>query len=230
MNTIRPSLTLAVLLIAGAFGVIQQIELSRLKEAHRELAAKHRKLSADYAALLPMIGHKDGEIARLSSEHSELLKNPFENVMADQKKSAAVQTEDDASKKEPHDDLRGYLTADQLKFAGFDSPENTFQSWNWARAQSNYTNWLASLTPDRQEEELADPQSRKSFESERDPAARIKGMQVLARKPIGNGRVELKVRLDSESGVAVLVFPVVAVGNEWKLGDDIYGSSTFSVE
>ena len=47
------------------------------------------------------------------------------------------------------------------------------------------------------------------------------GMQVLATKPIGSDRVELKVRLDSENRVTVLIFPMVAIGNEWKLGNDI---------
>jgi hypothetical protein len=47
-------------------------------------------------------------------------------------------------------------------------------------------------------------------------------MQVLEKKPIGSDRVELKVRLDSENSVTVLIFPMVAVGNEWRLGDDIH--------
>ena len=68
---------------------------------------------------------------------------------------------------------------------------------------------------------MAEPHSLENFQRFVGTAGRIIGSQVMAKKALGDGRVEVKVRLDSESGVAVLVFPMVPVGDEWKLADEI---------
>jgi hypothetical protein len=113
-----------------------------------------------------------------------------------------------------------YVAKEQLKFAGFDTPENAFQSLNWAAQTGDYTNWLAALSPEAKQEELENSNSLQEFQS-MSRGNRVTGMQVLAAKPVGNDRVELKVRLDTENTVSIFIYPMVVIGNEWKLGGDI---------
>jgi hypothetical protein len=56
---------------------------------------------------------------------------------------------------------------------------------------------------------------------QRDSARNLQGMQVLGAKPVDSEHLELKVRLDTENSVAVLIFPMVAVGDGWRLGGEI---------
>jgi hypothetical protein len=114
--------------------------------------------------------------------------------------------------------FEGYVTREQLEFAGYDTPENSFQSLNWAAMSGDYTNWLAALAPAARQEELADTNNLERFRRSNNG---ISGWQILASKPVGSDRVELEVEVDSQNSAAVFIYPMVAIGNEWKLGDDI---------
>jgi hypothetical protein len=213
---------LVTLLIAGTICVVQQMQLRRIKGNQSHLAAQHRELSTNYAALLATAEAGEAEILRLRNETSEILilRNQLAHL---RRQPAAAATENKVSNEaKSTDDCAGYVTKEQLRFAGFDSPENALQSAWWARMGGDYTNWLASLGPQLQEEELANPTSREDFWRDSASAGGFRGMQVMATKPMPDDRMELKVRFDTEHTVTVLIIPMVALGNEWRLGGDFH--------
>ncbi|HEX4265423.1 MAG TPA: hypothetical protein VH597_13890 [Verrucomicrobiae bacterium] len=221
MNVVRSGTVLVVIAALGIVGAViikQHLRIRSLRENKRGLVAQYRELSATNTSLLSANTTQNDEIARLQEQPPEVLRLRSQLTQAQQQLAAAA-AGNPTSQTENTNDLAGYVTKEQLKFVGFDTPENAFQSLNWAEANGDYTNWLASLAPADQEEELANPKSLEEFQH-RSPS-RITGTQVLAVKPIGNNRVELKVRVDTDNAVTILIFPMVAVGNEWKLGDDI---------
>lgn len=213
--------TLAALGIAGLVIIQQQTRIGSLKESRRSLAAQYQELSATSAALLSVDAARKDELVALRQQTSEVLR--LRNQLAQARRQlAAAEGKNQTPRAENPDDLAGYVTKEQLRFAGFDTPENAFQTLNWAAANGDYTNWLATLSPACQEEELANPNSIKDFQRGSAANARFKGMQVLAKKALPDGTIELKVRMDSESGVMLFVYPMAPIGNEWRLGDDIH--------
>jgi len=55
--------------------------------------------------------------------------------------------------------------------------------------------------------------------------AMFKGVEVLAKKTVSNDKVEFKLRLDMNAGGSVasttLTIPMLKVGDQWKLDDEI---------
>jgi hypothetical protein len=223
MKVVRAGAVLVIVAALGTASIIvikQQLRIRTLKESRRSLAAQYQELSATNASLLSVDATRKDELTGLRQQTLEVLR--LRNQLAQaHRQLAAAEARNQTSRAENPDEFAGYVTREQLRFAGFATPENAFQSFSWAEANRDYTNWLAALAPGLQEEELANPKSFEEFQHRSTGATGTMGMQVLATKPIGSDRVELKVRLDSENRVTVLIFPMVAIGNEWKLGDDI---------
>jgi hypothetical protein len=207
---------IAVLGIGSMIVIKQHLRIGRLRESRRHLAAQYQELSATNTSLLSGDAALNDELIRLQQQNLELLRLRSQLAEARQQLAAA---DAEPSRTANTNELAGYLTKGQLRFVGFNTPENAFQSLNWAAANGGYTNWLACLSPGAQEEELQNSKSLEEFQ--RGLINKITGMQVLATKAIGSDRVELKVRLDSESAVNVLIFPMVVIGSEWKFGGDI---------
>ena len=218
MKVVRSGAFLVILAALGTASIViikQQLRICALKESRRSLAAQYQELSTTNASL---DATRTDELNGLRQQTLEVLR--LRNQLAQaHRQLAAAEATNQTSRTEKPDEFAGYVTREQLSFAGFATPENAFQSFNWAEANGDYTNWLAALAPGLQEEELANPKSFEEFQHR--PMGTMTGMQVLATKPIGSDRVELKVRLDSANTVTVLIFPMVAIGNEWRLGGDI---------
>jgi hypothetical protein len=94
---------------------------------------------------------RDAEILRLREETSGIpgLRNQLGQTRRQLATALAENQVSNAT--ESTNGLTGYLTREQLRFAGFGSPENTVQSMRWACVNGDYTNWLAGLAPQLQE-------------------------------------------------------------------------------
>ena len=220
MKIVRSGAVLVILAALGTASIVimkQQLRIRALTESRRSLAAQYRELSATNSSLLSVDATRKDELTGLRQQTLEVLR--LRNQLAQAHRQLAAEARNQTSRAENPDEFAGYVTREQLSFAGFATPENAFQSFSWAESNGDYTNWLAALAPGLQEEELANPKSFEEFQHR--PMGTMTGMQVLATKPIGSDRVELKVRLDWENRVTVLIFPMVAIGNEWRLGGDI---------
>ena len=220
MKVIRHNIMVAVLVglgIVGTICIIQQSQINDLKETRRRLIGENLELSSNYAAQVAMNEARDAELASLRNEATDIPALRIQLAQAQNQARAATFENNAASQTES---VTAYLRREQLKFAGFNSPEDAFQSLQWARINRDYTNWFAALGPEFQNEELADPRSMEKF-LEGAASYPFLGMQVLGQKAISHDKVELKVRLDAESGVVLFIYPMTATGNEWRLGDDI---------
>lgn len=221
MTLVQSKLTLVLmvaLVIIGTICVVERIEFNLVKQEHRILMGENRELSDNCDVLSTAVHARDAEILRLRSETSEIL--DLRNQLAQARAQVALAAKDQsANTAQEANDLTGYMTKEQLRFAGYGSPENALLSMEWARLNGDYTNWMAALAPQLQQEELANSHSLEMFQ--RDSAETFRGMQVLATKSVGTDRMEMKVRLDTANSVAILIFPMLAVGTEWRLGDEI---------
>jgi hypothetical protein len=222
MNKVRfiaAPLVAVALGIASAVIIRQHTQIRRLKESQRGLAAQHQELSATNALLLSVDAARRSELIRLRQQSLEVLS--LRNQLTLVRKQLTAAAENQTSKADNSNELPGYVGSEQLRYVGFGTPQDAFQSMRWAAMTGDYTNWLASLAPALQEEELTNPKSFEEFQRGLASASKIVGMQVMGAKPVGSDRMELKVRLDTDNTVTILIFPMVAIGNEWRLGDEI---------
>ena len=223
------SLVLGVLIILTAtICVRQRYQINHLLAEQDELAAKYTELSAKYKQLSTADFEKIGEISRLRKTAYEVirLRNDLSHSKPEPRATATVRTTNLVVKTETSPQTVEYLTKQPAEFVGFDSPENTFQSLRWAVVNGDYETWVASLSPQLQDEEIANPNSMKAFQAAQLSESQIKGVQMLSKRELGNGRVELKMRMDREGSISVMVFPMLAVENEWRLGADVRNAET----
>lgn len=116
------------------------------------------------------------------------------------------------------------ISKDELVFVGRATPEETIQSMTWAAVKGTYEDTIANFSPELQQH-LADPKVREELEQERLSCQRcLQGLQILARKNLGEDSVELKVKVDQNmaEGEAAHRLPelsivrMIKLGNEWK--------------
>jgi hypothetical protein len=192
--------------------------IRNLDKSRSHLAAQYHELAATNNSLLAIDAAQNDELNRLRHQNLEVLRLRNQLTQAHEQLAVATAANPTPRAEDPNG-TEGYMAREQLKFVGFDTPENAFQSMYWAAANGDYTNWLASLSPDSQKEELADPGSSERF---RGSASRLTGIKVLASKSVGNDRVELKVQMESENASALFIYPMVLTGNQWRMGGDIH--------
>jgi hypothetical protein len=122
-----------------------------------------------------------------------------------------------------------YVNRDQLAFAGYATPEATIQSLAWA-AVNGQTNIISSAIPTN----LPEPQGQQLMEeltqALQGAGPILQGMQITAEKTLGDGQMEVLVKIDSQTppgGDAngpppYNIVPMMQVDNEWKIA----GSAT----
>jgi hypothetical protein len=115
------------------------------------------------------------------------------------------------------------FTREQMVNAGYATPEAALQTLVWATMSGN-------LTPEQIREALSpellnDQAAYSVFEGNRkESLAVFKSVDMLAKKTLGEDKVEFKAALNVDLGPnaptqppAVMVLPMVKVGNQWKL-------------
>lgn len=108
-----------------------------------------------------------------------------------------------------------YISKDQLAFVGFATPESCWESCIWAFLSGNFDVMTNSFSPEMQRE-FDDPNFKREFETMMTTNKQnFKGMQILARKEIADGRVELKIRM-RDNADQISIEPMLKVGDEWK--------------
>src|ERR1041385_7072232 len=126
------------------------MRIRELKQNRRSLAIRYQELSNTNASLLSVEAAQNDELTRLRQHNSEVLRLRNQLNLTRQQLTATSATNQlpKAESRNEH-----YMTKDQLRFVGFNTPENALQSLNWAAASGDYTNWLEALTPAGQEAE-----------------------------------------------------------------------------
>jgi hypothetical protein len=110
-----------------------------------------------------------------------------------------------------------------LADVGYGTPEDSFETKNWAYAHANYAKMLESYSLEIQAKSNADPLAREHFEAQMSkfgfPNERF---HLLAKKVIANDQVELLVMTEQRNKNFTFAFDsveqMVKVGDEWKSG------------
>jgi hypothetical protein len=88
-----------------------------------------------------------------------------------------------------------YISASQARNAGHATPEATLETALWAIVTGDYEQALACHTPERRAVELSTPENRQNFfKAGQLASSTVKGFQILAKKNLGDGKVEFKIK------------------------------------
>jgi hypothetical protein len=233
------SLVLA-LLVGGVVFFIQQQRLDRQSAANQELLAKQQQLeterdeaqaAADAASKKLLASQQDQvETLRLRKQ-VEQLRQERDAAKQEAAQLAAAAAAAPASPPAASPATGRYISKDQLSFVGYATPEAGLQSTTWAMLKGTYEQAMAGLNPEMQQKEASDPKEREQFEARRQTMAPLfKGMQLISRKTLPDGRVELKVKMDADPLPNqttplpdCMIQPMSKIGNEWKLGGSTRG-------
>jgi RNA polymerase sigma factor (sigma-70 family) len=221
----------AALLAGAGTYVVQQRQLGRLRTENQQLVAQQSQLAAEQEAASKAARDTEENLARLQQDNSELLRLRNEVGQLRRERDAARQRASQSSAV-PASGGRAslgsgrFIAKDQLAFAGYGTPEAALESMTWAMMSGNYEQTVASLGPEEQATESQDAKGREQFEAARkDMVPRFQGIQILARKKLSEELVELKVRMDENTGqdtggaaTSLTIQPMIKVGNEWRLG------------
>ena len=91
------------------------------------------------------------------------------------------------------------ISKKHLANAGYDTPEDAFETENWACANTNYDRMIESFPPEIQEKRKADRNGRKRFEAQMSKFGfPIKAIHIAAKKMIADDKAELMIA--SEQG------------------------------
>jgi len=118
-----------------------------------------------------------------------------------------------------------YLVKNQFAYAGYATPEATFESMMWAYLNGDYDMVMSSVGPkDQADLKKQFGGNPKRFQSQmRRASTQFKGAQILARKNLSADKVELKFQIVTPGGGSgrvttnCMIQPLVKIGNEWKL-------------
>ncbi|MEI6356774.1 MAG: hypothetical protein WCP53_06690, partial [Verrucomicrobiota bacterium] len=93
-----------------------------------------------------------------------------------------------------------YITKEQLANVGYATPEAALQTTFWAMIKGSYEQVIEGAGPEAADTESKNPNSGRDFEtSQKVMAPLFKGLQVVAKKSLGDDKVELKVRVDADA-------------------------------
>ena len=111
----------------------------------------------------------------------------------------------------------------RLADVGYGTPEDAFETYNWAYANTNYDRMIGSFTPEIQKMRKAVPNGREHFEAQMSKFGfSTKTIHIAAKKMIADDRVELMISTEQgqkdSTFVSISVEQMVKVGDEWKMG------------
>lgn len=227
---------LAVIAGVGTY-LVQRSEVQRLEAENQSLSTQLAQVSAEHEAAANAVKAAKEEVERLQKGSADLLRlrNEVSQLRRerDAKKQPANQSSPPAapivsSASEPG----RYIAKDQLALVGYATPDAALESMTWAMMNGNYEQTIASLGPELlKHHESDEAKDREQFEAGRKTMAPLfKGLQIVARKTLGEDRVELKIKMDADpmpnskaDMPPFMIQPMVKVGNEWKLGGSTRG-------
>ena len=110
------------------------------------------------------------------------------------------------------------ITRDKISFAGYATPEATWESWLWAEYFGNYEQALDCMTPEHRAWVSRNPKDRETHaDFQSSVGSNFNWMQIVAKKVLADDVVELKVRsLVGDRGESS-VRQLRKVGGEWKI-------------
>jgi hypothetical protein len=234
-KTFAALLGVAVITGTGIY-LVEQRQAQRLEAENQILLAQRVQASADQDAGAKAAQATEDQLERLRKDNAELLQLRNEVTQLRRERDARKQQ---ASQATPPAERAGqsaseagpYISKEQLAFVGYATPDAAVESMTWAMMKGTYEQSRAALGPELLKHEDEDAKAREQFETGRKAMAPLfKGLQIVARKTLGEDRVELKLKMDADplpdskaDMPPFFIQPMVKVGNEWKLGGSTRG-------
>ncbi len=110
----------------------------------------------------------------------------------------------------------GYIKKSEAKFVGYNSPEETIQSFLWAIQNKDAAKFLEALSPDQAKQLEARMQSRESIEAFFNEAGSLPGMNILGKEAGENGEVVLTVEIMPGDEPKPKI-PFKQIAGQWKM-------------
>jgi hypothetical protein len=226
---------LAVVCLATLWGVWgQRRQLTDLRAEQRQLLAK-LATSADRAAApvaaetgatgretppaasavsLELLGLRS-EVTRLTARRRELANARTENERL-RAQVASQGTNSSAASRLP----LGYVRKTEARMAGYNTPEDTIQSFLWAVQNHDFTNLLQALTTERaQQLQATVHNSGRSTEDFFQDARALVGMGILKREQQADGSIETEVEVIPGFPPMKMLFR--RIDGQWKMASPL---------
>jgi RNA polymerase sigma factor (sigma-70 family) len=233
MTATKLKLAFGAIVVAGAATafVLQQQNQTQLRGENESLRQQIAQLQTDNESLSNRLAEA-GDFALLSDKQmNELLKLRGEvGLMRRQIEVQKTQTNRPVvSSREANyagHTPGAYISKDQLRFAGYATPEAALETITWAMMAGTYEQVTQGFPPELLAEESKNSKAREDFETQQKMMAPLfKGLQIIAEKSLAGDKVELKVKMDTDpipsqtrQQPPFLIQPMVKIENEWKLG------------
>lgn len=221
--------------MAGAAAIVgtgtywlQQSQIDRLRVQSADLMAQAEKWKADLETAHQLNQTQNEELERLRKDNADLFRLRNEVTQLRRQSMAAKpppqpSTPSLSAPAQPVLNPGRFVARDELVFAGRATPEETMQSMTWAAVKGTFEETLANFSPELQQL-LADPKRQEALEQDRQSSQQyLQGMQILARKDLGEEGVELKVKIEQTpppNEVRRLpdlsIVKMIKVGDEWR--------------
>jgi hypothetical protein len=223
---------------AAAFLVLMQhqsvVRLSKENQALREQTRQLAQVAADNERLSNQLAQAVGSRAGLSGQGNELLRLRGEvgrlrqqgkelEKLREENHRFRVMLATNAGAGSAASGQTGspdYLPKESWAFAGYASPESSFQSGLWAANNGDVKTFLASITGDM----AADVQEDLKNKSEDEMAAKAKAevaninsFQIVNREYPSSDEIVLTVSIQEAEKTDTAKLRMKRIGNEWKM-------------
>jgi len=232
-STIMVSATvLSVGLLCSAFvqhGRLQELRKQR-QQREEQASAQPRELSNPAAVPQTEVPHAvPSELLKLRNAVSQLTRRRDE-LAAIGAENARLKAQL-ASRATNGPAASGYVRKAEAKFSGYDTPENTLQTFLWAIRNKDYETWLNTLDPEfseaiRKAEQGPNFSAEKIFEG----AAAIPGLGITSLEPVqtpstdgtaqGGTNEEVSAQIQIGPDIPEQTFRFRRVAGQWKLALD----------
>jgi myosin heavy subunit len=226
-------LTSAVLAVLGLGSVLlQQRSLSNFRTENQRLTTaseEAERLKSENAAI-SRIRAQNQELQTVRAETRDLhkLRNEVRQLREQTKGLPSVRTENErlrgstsrsAMRNAPPAGPPQTFTLEDLRFAGYATPEATLQTMFWAMKQGDIDAVQKCLSDEARKEmgEESPEDVRRGMEA---MAKQFKGLRIAARKVISPNEMQLGVQMSNEGNDTPdeQSIPFKLVGGEWRLG------------
>jgi predicted RNase H-like nuclease (RuvC/YqgF family) len=202
-------------------------EVQMLQQQQAPLAGQVEQLTRERDGATNKLAVMRDENERLNGNTVEVLKlrgmvSTLRRELESQKTAAAKDrtnlTETTLAAHKPG----GYISKAQLTDAGFKTPEAALQTYFQAMLSGDYNHIVAAMSA---QSGASNSDQREAFEKgfrEHEEVSRFQGIQMLGKKVIAEGRVDVGFLIYEEGKAPMLhIQQLVKEGGEWKAGNSL---------
>ena len=226
MTAIQKTLITATLAVIAGAGIFEARQNSKLREQNQILQQQQVPLAEQIQQLQRQrddATNRSALPASTKSNNEELLKLRGEiGVLRRQLEWQKENTAHSSAASAPGTAQLppiAYVSKSQLTNAGFATPEDAIQTYMHAILSGNYDQLVGAFSASTPPPDFTnDPQKREEFEkATRGEAASFLGQQILAKKAVGDNRVDLEVLVFQAGKFPdTTIQRMVKEGNQWK--------------